>query len=118
MTLLLAEREPDLRAAVAFAPAAASWDRFPALRDRLLEAVRRTSVPLFLIHAANDFSIAPGRALDAEMTRLGRTHELKIYPAAGRTPAEGHDFVHSGTATWEPDVFAFLDAHVRGRDAR
>src|SRR5262249_33490964 len=113
LTLLLAERDASIRAAVVFGAAAGSWEPSPKLRERLLAAVRRTSVPVFLIHAANDLSVEPGKALDAEMTRLGKPHTLKIYPAVGNTPAEGHDFVHLRLSTWEPDVFAFLDEHLR-----
>ena len=68
---------------------------------------------MFFIHAANDFSVAPGEALAAEMTRLGKANRVKIYPAVGNTPAEGHDFVYLGLPTRERDVFAFLDANMR-----
>ena len=113
LTLLVAERDSTLRAAVAFATAGYSWERSPPLRDRLLAAVARTSVPVFFIHAANDYSIAPGNALSAEMTRLGKPHQAKIYPAVGHSADEGHAFVDLGVATWEADVFGFLDAHLR-----
>jgi hypothetical protein len=53
-----------------------------------------------LIHAANDYSIEPGKALGTEMARLGKPHRVKIYPPVGRTADEGHDFVHLGVATW------------------
>jgi dienelactone hydrolase len=113
LTLLLAEREAAVRAAVVFGAAAASWAPSPKLQARLLTAVRRTSAPVFFMHAANDFSVEPGKALDAEMTQLGKPHTLKIYPAVGHTPQEGHDFVHLGLSAWEPDVFAFLGQHMR-----
>ena len=93
LTLLLAERR--LRCA------------------RLLTAVGRTKVPTFLIHAANDYSVAPGQALAAEMQRLGKPHRMKIYPAFGHTLDEGHGFVYLAVSTWEPDVFAFLDQRMR-----
>src|SRR5262249_16511641 len=41
LTLLLAEREPTLRAIVVFSGAGYSWDRSPKLRARLLAAVDR-----------------------------------------------------------------------------
>jgi carboxymethylenebutenolidase len=113
LTLLVAERDRRLRAAVVFAAAGYSWERSPPLRARLLAAVGRTEAPVFLIHAANDYSVEPGRALGAEMARLGRPHRVEIYPAVGRTPDEGHDFVDLGIATWEHDVFDFLDEHTR-----
>jgi hypothetical protein len=33
--------------------------------------------------------------------------------ALGQTAEEGHGFVYSRVTSWEPDVFAFLDQHVR-----
>jgi carboxymethylenebutenolidase len=112
LTLFLAARDTTLRAAVDFSGSAYSWRLSPELRARLLEAVGRTSAPVFFIHAANDYSVAPGRALAAEMQRLGKAHRLKIYPAVGRTAKEGHGFVFSGVGMWEPDVFAFLDENL------
>jgi hypothetical protein len=83
------------------------------LRARLLAAVARTVVPTFFIHAANDYSVASGKALGAEMARLGKPSRVKIYPAVGRTAEEGHAFVDLGLRSWEPDVFDFLDEHLR-----
>lgn len=112
LTLLMAERDSALRAAVAFAAAARSWPVSPQLRERLTQAVDHTTVPVFFIFAANDFSVAPGKVLSAEMERLGKTHRLKIYPAVGHTAQEGHGFVHYGVKSWEPDVFAYLTMHM------
>lgn len=113
LALLMAERDTTLRAVIDFSGTAGSWEHSRQLRARLLAAVGRTAAPVFFIHAANDFSIAPGKALGAEMARLGKPHRVKIYPPVGRSAAEGHDFVHSKVAMWEPDVFAFLDEHMR-----
>ena len=113
LTLLLAEREHDLRAVVIFSGVGYSWDRSPQLRARLLAAVAHIEAPVFLIHAANDYSVAPGKELDARLQQLGKPHRLKIYPPIGRTADDGHDFPYLGLSTWEPDVFAFLDEHMR-----
>ena len=112
LTLLVAEHHSQ-RAAVVFAPAAGSWEGSSKLRDRLLAAVRHTTTPIFFLYAANDYSIAPGEALDAEMARAGRSHRLKIYAAVGSTPLEGHDFIHQRVSSWETDVFEFLRRHNR-----
>ena len=112
LTVLLAERDPTLRAVVIFSGAGYSWDQSPLLRVRLLAAVGRTAAPIFFIHAENDYSLA-GKALDAELARLGKAHRLKIYPPVGQTAEEGHDFLSRGLSSWEPDVFAFLDEHTR-----
>ena len=113
LTLFLAAHDTTLRAVVVFSGSAHSWGLSSELRARLLAAVAGTTAPVFFIHAANDYSIAPGEALAAEMQRLGRPHHLKIYAAVGRTAKEGHGFVFRSVATWEPDVFAFLDERLR-----
>jgi dienelactone hydrolase len=113
LSVLMTEREPTLRAAVVFSGAGYSWDRSPELRERLLEAAPRIAIPLFFIHAENDYSTNLGKALDAELARLGKPHRLKIYPPVGRTAEEGHDFPLNSIATWEPDVFAFLEQYMR-----
>lgn len=113
LTILLAERDSSLAAAVDFAGAAGSWESSPQLRARLLAAVASTRVPIFFIHAANDYSVAPGKALAAEMARLGKPHRINIYPPFGTTASEGHNVVDLSVATWEHDVFAFLDEHLQ-----
>jgi dienelactone hydrolase len=113
LTLLLAEREPNLRAVVIFSGAGYSWDRSAPLRARLLDAVAHVTAPIFFIHAANDFSLSAGKALDARLEQLGKPHRLKIYPPVGHTPEDGHSFLYLGMNTWEPDVFAFLDERMR-----
>jgi carboxymethylenebutenolidase len=113
LSLLLAEREPNLRALVIFSGAGYSWDRSPELRARLLTALSHIRAPAFFIHAANDYSLAPGKALDARLQELGKPHRLKIYPPIGRTTDDGHAFPFLGVKIWEPDVFAFLDEYMR-----
>jgi len=113
LSVLMAERDPSLRAAVIFSGAGYSWDRSADLRARLLQAARRASAPMFFVHAANDYSTHSGRALDAELARLGKPHRLKIYPPVGQTADDGHDFPNNSVAIWEPDVFAFLDPYMR-----
>jgi hypothetical protein len=68
-----------------------------------------------LVHAANDYSTAPGLALAAELSRLDKPHLLKIFPPVGKTAAEGHGVVYTAAAQWEDEVFGFLDRHVRQR---
>jgi hypothetical protein len=34
-------------------------------------------------------------------------------PPVGETADDGHRFVYLSVATWEPDVFAFLDERLR-----
>ena len=118
LTVLEAERDSAIRAAVVFSCAGYSWDKSPQLRARLLAAVDRAAPPIFFIHAANDYSLGPGKALDAELSRLRKSHRLKIYPPVGQSAEDGHAFLSLRVSTWESDVFAFLDEHVRRRARR
>ena len=113
LTLLAAERDKTLRAAVTFAAAAGSWDRSPELRQRLLAAMHTTHAAIMLTHAANDYSTSAGRALAAELQRQRKPHVLKIYPNVGKTPDDGHNLLYAAIPLWEEDVFHFLDAHVK-----
>jgi carboxymethylenebutenolidase len=112
LSVLMAARDPEIRAAVIFSGAAGSWNQSPALRDRLLAAVGRMSAPTLFIHAQNDYSTAPGAALADEMRRLGKPYVLKIYPPFGPDTRAGHNLIFRSVPTWESDVFAFLDAHL------
>jgi dienelactone hydrolase len=113
LSVLMAAREPAIRAVVIFGGAAGSWNQSAALRQHLLAAVGRMSAPAFFIHAENDYSTAPGPALAAEMQRQRKLHALKIYPPSGGDSRAGHNFVFRSVHTWESDVFAFLDAYLR-----
>ena len=112
LALLLADREPALKALVLFGAAAGSWNGSPPLRARLLAAAGGKT-PVFFAYTANDFTVVPAHALSAEMTRLGRPNRVQIYPPVGKTAEEGHDFVHTAIPMWEPQVFAFLDEHLK-----
>ena len=83
------------------------------LRTRLLEAARRAPAPVMIVHAENDYSVAPGEAIAAERRRLGKPHHLKIYPSFGANASDGHSMIFLSVPTWEQDVFRFLDPLMR-----
>ena len=113
LTLLAAQRDSSARAAVSFAAAANSWERSAQLRSLLLTAMAETAAPIMLIHASNDYSTAPGRALAEKRQQLHKPVLLKIYPPVGQTADDGHNMVYGATAQWESDVFEFLDTNVK-----
>jgi carboxymethylenebutenolidase len=113
LSLLMAERDPEIRAVVVFGGAAGSWNQSPMLRDRLGAAVGRMSAPVLFIHAENDYSTAPGSVLSAEMRRLGKAQSLKIYPPFGPDQRTGHNLIFGSVSTWESDTFAFLDQYLK-----
>jgi dienelactone hydrolase len=113
LTLLAAEGDTTVRAVVTFAAAAGSWERSRELRERLLTAVRKTTSPIMLIHAANDYDTSAGRALAAELERLHKPHRLKIYPRVGQSSEDGHNLVYMAIPQCEDDVFKFIDDYVK-----
>jgi dienelactone hydrolase len=115
LTLLEAARDPAVRAAVTFSGAAKSWSSSEELRALMLATVRTIRVPVLLLQAANDYSVAPGRAIAGELARLSKAHVLKIYPSVGETASDGHNFLYTNVGLWEDDVFRFLDEHVKRR---
>lgn len=108
-TVLISEQNLGFRAAVAFAAAAQSWPKAPNVRERMMSAVRKASVPILFVQAENDYSLTASRTLAAEMERLGKLHKLLIFPPFGTTPADGHAFCTRGADIWAPNVFSFLD---------
>jgi carboxymethylenebutenolidase len=112
LAMLVAERDPSIRAVVNFAGAAGSWNRSALLRDRLIAATRKIQSPMLYIEAANDYSTAPGEVLSAELRRLAKPYRLKMYSAFGKTAAEGHNILYLSVKTWQQDVFAFLNEFV------
>jgi len=113
LTLLAAERDNTVRAAVTFAAAAGSWERSPELRERLRAAADKAMAPIMLIQAANDYSTAPTQELAGELRRLNKSYVLKIYPRVGQTSDDGHNLLYLAIPQWESDVFRFLDEHVK-----
>jgi len=113
LTLLAAERDNAIAAAITISAAAGSWGRSPELRERLLTAVDKASAPIMLIQAANDYSTAPSYALADELERRHKPHLLKIYPPVGKTADDGHNFLYLGIPQLEHDVFGFLDEHLK-----
>jgi len=113
LTLLAAERDKTVFAALTFAAAADSWDRSPELQKRLLAAIHNANAAIMLTHAENDFSTSAGRALAEELERLHQSYVLKIYPPVGLTTEDGHGMLYENIPAWESDVFEFLDQHAK-----
>lgn len=103
-TVLTAERDVPVRAAVDFAGAAMSWQRSVPLQDRLKLAVSRAKIPIFFVQAENDYDTTPTRV-------LSKIHgEAKIYPPFGTTVEDGHGgFCHRGFTVWGEDVLKYLN---------
>jgi dienelactone hydrolase len=113
LTLLTTERDSSMRAEVTFGAGANSWQRSTELRERLLATVRKASARIMLVNAANDYDTTPSTAIAAELDRVHKPILLKIYPAIGHSPDDGHNFLYLGILQWEPDVFKFLDEYVK-----
>jgi carboxymethylenebutenolidase len=114
-TLLGAERGAGYRAAVAISPAAQSWNSNPLLRDRLIQAVRKIEIPVFLIQPPRDASLGPSRVLGGEFERLGKPYAGKVYPESIPSDAQTHCFggIRRGSRVWAQDALEFLAGALR-----
>src|SRR6266849_2963767 len=113
-TLLTGERDLGVKALVPFAPGAMSWEQNVPLQDRLVRAVDLAKAPVFLIQAANDYSLAPSRTLSKEANKKKKDFQSKIYPAFGSNHQDGHwGFCSSATDVWGNDVLAFLETQMK-----
>src|SRR5580698_1618451 len=100
-------------AAVDASGAAESWSKSPEIQAFMLRTVRNAHAPVFFFQAENDFDVVPSRMLSAAMKEAGKNAEMKIYPAYGTSPKEGHRFAYLGGSVWSDDVFRFLNQHCR-----
>jgi carboxymethylenebutenolidase len=96
-------------AAIDASGGAESWALAPELQVSMARAVRNAHVPIFFFQPENDYDLAPGRVLSAAMKSSGKTFEMKIYPAFGKSNQEGHSFSYLGSSVWADDVFRFLE---------
>jgi dienelactone hydrolase len=112
LTLLVAEKQPFLKAVVVFSPAGYSWNLSSRLRTKLISVVRNINVPIMILHAQNDYSVNPGYSLDSILNQLHKPHLLKIYPGFGNSTDEGHNMIFLNTKIWEGDVFRFLENNL------
>ncbi len=114
-TLLAAERGADYKAAVVISPAAGNPSRHAALQDRLVQAVRKIEIPVFLIQPPKDYSLEPSRVLGHKFRELGKPYIGKIYPEEIPEKFQTHCFggVGRGIHIWARDVLAFLAGALR-----
>ncbi len=108
---LLGAANADYCAAVDAAGGAESWEKAPALRDLLLQSAATAATPTLFFQAENDFNLAPSEALHAARLRAGLRSELRVYPAFGNSPSDGHSFAYRAVSAWSADVMAFLEQH-------
>ena len=108
MVMLAAGRGADFRAGISFAGPSITWPDAPALQEVLLDCMRRTEIPLFLIQAWDDYHLTPTYALGAELAAFEKPHETRIYQPIGTERGNGHGVFNNAVDLWAPDVRRFL----------
>lgn len=96
-------------AAVDAAGGAESWNKAPALRTLMINAVRHARMPILFIQAQNDYTVAPSKTLYKVMRDAGKKAAIRLFPAYGTSAADGHSFAWKGGSIWASTVFPFLD---------
>ncbi|MGR3280017.1 alpha/beta hydrolase family protein [Acaryochloris marina NIES-2412] len=109
-SVLSTEKQLGLQGVIAFAPAAMAWSQVPELQLRLIQAVRSATIPILLIQVENDYDLSPTRTMAKELEKVNKPHKLLIFPAFGKTHAEGHAFGVRAVEIWGDAVFAFLES--------
>jgi carboxymethylenebutenolidase len=105
-------------AAIDSAGGAQSWAMAAELQVVMTRAVRNSRAPIFFFQAANDYDISPSNTLAAAMKDAGKAYEVKIYPAYGDSPEEGHTLGYFGSSIWINDVLRFLNEHCRALESK
>ena len=109
-----ADGKAVFRAAVDFAGGAQTWRYSVPLQQKMIGAVRKATVPVMFVQAENDYDLSPSYALAKELGKLGKLHQLAVYPPFGTTVQDGHGgFCGRGVKVWGPDVLSFLDAALK-----
>jgi carboxymethylenebutenolidase len=110
---ILGAEQGSYCAAIDLSGGAESWAQASELRAMMTDTVRKARSPIFFLQAENDYDLSPTRVLSAAMKNAGKPYEMKIYPAFGKSPEEGHSFAYLGGSVWAEDVFRFLGRHCR-----
>ena len=108
MVMLAARRRAAFRAGVSFAGPSITWPDAPALQDVLLDAMRTTEVPLFLVQAADDVHLAPTYALSPDGLVLS-TAPAGLAPPAGTIAAAPAFRATIGEVPEEAEALLFVD---------
>lgn len=100
-------------AAVDASGAAETWSKSPEIQEFMKKTALDAHAPVLFFQAENDYDVSPSRTLSETMKNAGKAYQLQIYPAYGKSPAEGHGFAYRGISVWADDVFRFLDRNCR-----
>jgi dienelactone hydrolase len=112
MVMLAAGRHAEFRAGISFAGPSITWPDAPALQEVLIDSMRRTKIPLFLIQAWDDVHLTPTYVLGGELAALEKHHETRIYQPLGTERGNGHGVFNKAVDLWSPDVRRFLGRWV------
>ena len=88
--------------------ASKSWKKSTKVQQLMSSAAKEAKAPVFFFQAQNDYTTAPSKELAKVMTDSNQKAVVKIYPAHGKTKAEGHSFTYKSIDKWALDAFNFL----------
>jgi carboxymethylenebutenolidase len=111
-TLLAAERGGGVKAAFSISPGALMWSWNPHIRNRLLTAVQRITIPVRLIQPPGDASLEPARVLGAAARKAG--HDAFITKVYSRDRVPKNEQTHcfggaQGFHNWAGEAVDFFD---------
>jgi len=92
---------------------ARSWQSSGELQVLMKKSVAAAKGPIFFFQAENDYDLSPSRTLSSEMKKAKKIVKIKIYPAFGNSPKQGHSFPYKGASIWFDDVYKFVSNYCQ-----
>jgi dienelactone hydrolase len=107
VTVMCGGRSRAFRAGCSMCAAALTWDESPHIQQAMLEAARRTTIPMLVLQAHSDKSLAPALALGQAYREARVRFGLSIYPSVlpDDHPMAG---VLGGQWRWVDDMLGFF----------
>jgi carboxymethylenebutenolidase len=108
--LLLSQQEVGVSGYIVFSPASQAWSSKPAVQQALLNAVKESKAPIFLLQPQNDFTLEPSQFLGRDVAAKGAPSLAKVYSPFGTTHEQSVGFAAGGSNVWGNDVTRFLES--------
>jgi len=110
-----AKQKLGVKCFVAMSPAAMSWGNGALWGPRLIQAVKNSKAPIFLLQAQNDYNLGPSEVVGPVVDAKGAPSRHKIFPPHNdptKTPKDprqqGHGLFFGDPSAWSTDVMAYL----------
>ena len=113
VSLAAAEKSGAFCAVALFSPRTMDWNKSPALQERLLNATKKLSIPVFVVLASDEPASDSTDAIKKEIENTKTTHRIETYQHAGYRSQEKTCLAVNGIDTWGYDVLRFVQVAMK-----